>query len=274
MPAPPELPSAGGSPPPDDISVPLPHDGGGSPAPELPRNDFGFSSFSFSSPTNGFIVYAFGNEYPPQKQIFRTADGGQTWRETPLPPIELPYEPHIFFLDDVCGWIGGEDGKLAATTDGGQTWQLVPVPPDGRRGAVSHPRFLSPQAGYVVSANTVRRTTDGAATWSEMVPGAQPYDALHMFDAQRGIATQWLLGQLGIITTDDGGNHWQQIGALPPACSHWDGSELHFADATHGWLLGISGKRSTCRPACAAPRTVVAPGRRLPCRKGCTQASH
>lgn len=250
VPAPPELPQADALLPPHDVPAsPPPVDGGvASTAPITVTtapiiNTFTYSSFSFSSPTNGSIVCAFGNEYPPQKGLFRTQDAGQTWQDVALPAIELAAStPHIFFLDDTHGWIGGEYGTLAATSDGGQTWQSMLVKVNEPRPPAFHPQWVSPQQGYALVGNALWRTGDGGQTWSEILPGPQPYGALHMFDAQRGIATQWLFGQLGIIATDDGGYQWQQIGVLPPACSRWDYSQLHFADATHGWLLGNSGQ--------------------------------
>ena len=70
-------------------------------------------------------------------QLFRTADGGQTWAQLPDPPAvapinrggvqsALPAVSHIRFASATIGYLWGP--ALLMTTDGGRTWQTQPSP--------------------------------------------------------------------------------------------------------------------------------------------------
>lgn len=67
--------------------------------------------------------------------LFKTADGGQTWRETHVAPLQdnWDYQP-VNVIDSRHGWVamvstrGNRDGALSMTSDGGATWNAVKVP--------------------------------------------------------------------------------------------------------------------------------------------------
>lgn len=65
--------------------------------------------------------------------IFRTDDGGATWRRTFEDARPAAFLDGLAFADDHTGWVFGDpvDGAFAllATADGGRTWQPSPAPP-------------------------------------------------------------------------------------------------------------------------------------------------
>jgi photosystem II stability/assembly factor-like uncharacterized protein len=153
--------------------------------------------------------------------VFRTKDGGQTWRDV-TPPQPAP----------------GADASTAALgyfLDANTAWAAYGPPPD----AGGAPPYIQ-----------VWKTTDGGGTWTyasvdtSLVSGEafSPY-YLNFADAQHG----WLLVFLGggmmhayvaLFTTIDGGANWTDI--LDPSMDNdiqsFSKTGMVFADAQTGWL--------------------------------------
>jgi len=118
-------------------------------------------------------------------RLFRSADRGDTWRESALPPVA----PVVYsFTDDREGWAmvptggccvapprGSQCGApvtLSHTTDGGTTWlEIVPAglaPPGPCKSTI---RFADAQRGFIAAYDpagspVVYRSTDGGRTWT------------------------------------------------------------------------------------------------------------
>src|SRR5262249_26003137 len=56
--------------------------------------------------------------------LFKTADGGRTWRPILKEPVGRVYL--LEFADERTGWLGTD--RLRQTEDGGATWAPVPLP--------------------------------------------------------------------------------------------------------------------------------------------------
>jgi hypothetical protein len=113
--------------------------------------------------------------------LFRTTDGGRSWRQFALPaggPI------HFTTAQDGTLDSGSPAFDEYATHDGGLTWQRLPADP-GRRGQ-SELSMVTADAGWSRSAagecaadscqlvTQLLQTTDGGATWSPLpLPGGQ-----------------------------------------------------------------------------------------------------
>jgi photosystem II stability/assembly factor-like uncharacterized protein len=97
-----------------------------------------------------------------ETEIFRTADGGATWRKIAPPAGRWIDLEHVAFVDASHGWAVG-DGTVIATTDGGRTWTRQSVgPSDG----LSDLSFVSRTRGWVVG--------DGAAILTTTTGGGAP----------------------------------------------------------------------------------------------------
>jgi photosystem II stability/assembly factor-like uncharacterized protein len=122
-------------------------------------------------------------------RLFRSTDRGDTWRESAPPPIA----PAVFsFIDDREGW--------AMPARAG-------VPP--------------PLGGQCGTPVTLSHTTDGGATWQEIVPTGLPVPGpcrttIRFADAQRGyIAAYDPAGSPLVYRTADGGRSWTSSSRLP-----------------------------------------------------------
>src|SRR6266576_1864840 len=137
------------------------------------------------------------NTISPGCGIFKSTDGGLTWKRTGLEKtgaigriVVHPTNPNIVYVAALGQpWSPNPERGLYKTTDGGQTWQLV--------------KFISPQAGFIdvamdpsnpevlfaASWQRVRgpyflnsggpgsalwKTTDGGKTWTEVKGGGLP----------------------------------------------------------------------------------------------------
>ncbi len=112
--------------------------------------------------------------------IYTTNDGGDTWTQTPVGNIPncTSGETGIVDLCDAYGdnfWFGTTKGRIYKTTDKGLTW-TVSTTGLGTSAAID-PVFKDAMTGFVVGSNYstgtflgLKKTTDGGATWSTIVP--------------------------------------------------------------------------------------------------------
>ncbi|HEX4323272.1 MAG TPA: hypothetical protein VHZ77_01445 [Gaiellaceae bacterium] len=167
-----------------------------------------------------------------RSRIYRTTDGGRTWRVSIPPGCTAVCEGGaIDFLDARRGYslveTQASSNKLFRTADGGRTWQLVSQPSvygrivfvdrshgfafGGRPQMIIGP-FGGPPLGFVYE------TADGGRTWSRYDPAGsgsfveQPYSALghEVFLVQNGPNPDGGLNLAAatIYLTRDAGRHW------------------------------------------------------------------
>jgi len=142
-------------------------------------------------------------------------------------------------------WASGTHGTVVRTADGGATWTRDTVPGaaalDFRAIAAT-----SPDVAHVLSigdSSRIYRTTDGGRTWSLRFTSTRKgsfFDAIRFWDARHGIAmSDPVGGHFLIITTDDGGETWQEMPAAGmPAALPGEG-----AFAASGTCLIVLGER-------------------------------
>ncbi len=140
----------------------------------------------FLNPPEGWLL-ALGEPsagFQP-REIFHTADGGQTWTKLAWTHTWNPKSSAKGFADygDVLddgamafstardGWIAMPRGGLLHSGDGGHTWQKVRIEDVDNFDDL---HFASPSAGWVGGPPGLWATTDGGVTWHSLsLPGSQ-----------------------------------------------------------------------------------------------------
>ncbi len=186
-----------------------------------PSYSLGFSDITFTDPQHGWLIANYyGRGRSDIGGVFRTWDGGATWRRVilniqtksdsgPLIPGAL-HSAH--FTDANTGSITGEmyDGNnryffALHTRDGGKTWNLFRIP----SGASHATQFLDPARGWTaafapragggeatVYDSTLMRTGDGGLSWrKELVARGRRVRGLFFLSPTRG----WAVGDRGMI---------------------------------------------------------------------------
>ena len=124
---------------------------------------------AFPDPVHGFLI----TQTPDAAlTLYRTKDGGETWRSAPLPYVAVDVgAAYLEFVDAQTGWIALKMasssafsiGRLFATVDGGQTWEERMLP-------LGEPVQFSDALHGLVSGGPMGDelycTTDGGHTWA------------------------------------------------------------------------------------------------------------
>lgn len=171
------------------------------------------SPYSFASSTIGIYIHG--------DQIFRTQDGGRTWK--PAFTCRIKAEIQGLMREQGCNFavahmpspavgyavttaIGDIAFALAKTVDGGISWTLTPVRVSGRMGGDGHVYFLDEQTGFVSLykwGGNVYATNDGGQTWRGAVGLESSW--MRFADPEVGWSIQ---GNHPLTYTADGGKHW------------------------------------------------------------------
>ncbi len=223
------------------------------------------------SPVDPHILYFAANT------IWKTRDGGRTWRqispdltrktwETPATvgkyrdaPSAKPSQRGVIYslapsaLDINRIWAGTDDGLIHVTTDGGVNWkdvtpgQLTPW----SKVSILDASHFNRDAAYA-AINTLRlddlrphiyRTRDNGKTWTEIVsgiPDGAPVNVVREDPKRKGLL--YAGTEREVYVSFDDGDHWQSLRLNMPATSIRD---LLIKDddliaATHGrgfWIL-------------------------------------
>jgi photosystem II stability/assembly factor-like uncharacterized protein len=139
----------------------------------LPENsaesELSVQNMIFVSPTKGLLALRITSEMP-QTIVYITEDGGNTWTQLPVVfegygILETPSASEmIFYTDD----------QFYVTNDAGEN--ILQVSPDIKFGdSIIDMSFANSQTGWVITASPsneriLYKTTDGAATWTPLVP--------------------------------------------------------------------------------------------------------
>ncbi len=216
-----------------------PDNGSGHGAEDL-RYRFQWTAPILVSPHDPNVVYHAANV------LFRTADGGQTWR--PVSPdltrddeskqgwsggpitgdnTGVEFYGTIFAVAEsplVPGllWAGTDDGRVHVTRNGGETWDDVTprdLPQWATVAGIEASRFDA-GAAYLVADNHrldderpyLWKTTDHGASWRSLAGGLDPEVYLHVVreDPKRR-GTLYLGSERGVLFSRDDGESWRPL---------------------------------------------------------------
>jgi photosystem II stability/assembly factor-like uncharacterized protein len=222
------------------------------------------------SPIDPRVLFLAGNV------LFKTTNGGASWeiispdlsREKPDVPEsigvyrrpELATQPRRGVIYAVAPspkdintiWAGTDDGLIHVTKDGAKTWQNVTPPEITSWSKISQIDASHFDVGTAyVAVNRIRlddqkphifRTTDGGATWKEVVNGLPdgPVNTVKEDPQKRGLLFAGT--ETAVFVSFDDGNNWQPLRLNMPATSIRD-LVVHNDDivvGTHGrsfWIL-------------------------------------
>lgn len=137
--------------------------------------------------------------------IMKTTNGGVNW--------EVQQSPINAYLWDVTyvnanTWVAvgvyqssGNNGVILRTTNTGNNWVIVQNQNGANYKGVDFP---SPNAGYVVGAGTIHKSTDQGATWVLQPTGLGNFYTVDFYDDMIGAAA----GINSLRITSDGGQNW------------------------------------------------------------------
>lgn len=208
------------------------------------------------------------------ERIWRSGDGGRTWRRGQGPAgLQLG----VTLLDDGRAFIAGR-GPLKASSDVGKSWTPVDLvlrrPRDGEPAMAARVLHAADGVLIVVGDRVLGRSTDGGRTWTQLdVPPPQYYSGTAhgstvlvvggsgfvLRSADAGVtwsastlesramlravafadpATAVIVGTDGtILRSEDAGLTWAEVPS--PTLMHLRG--VAFADPSHGVIVGFHG---------------------------------
>lgn len=188
---------------------------------------------SFANDQIGLLTGIQNNDAGPEGSssvVYRTTDGGQTWKQLPLHlqgvagrPYDTLFEhPHFFNAKDAVftAVFSTELRKSAMYTtvftsyDAGATWTQISIQPT--------PRLCN-----------------------KATPGGGYFEA-QLLDLQHGWASCSVSGSVDYLlySTDDGGAHWNQVGSVNGQGNLISARDLDFVSTRLIWHLGHPGQDS------------------------------
>ena len=193
---------------------------------EIGSIPYGASELVFTSPQTGFVDANPGMAVSGSAYIYRTTDGGRTWKQNwqcqakvnvggltrniscVVGQIQFP-SPQVGYaaLGSGCsGWQCGGPSIIAKTTDAGESWNVLMAPGEANE-EVSGIFFLDENTGFVrLTSKKLHVTTDGGQTWRGIV--ATPGPLMRFADPSVGWAVEPGYSALKLSFTTDGGKRW------------------------------------------------------------------
>lgn len=175
--------------------------------------------------------------------IQRTTDGGVTWTDKQVGSTTSHFLG-IDFANALTGWAAGDaeqsfnHGMIYGTKDGGTTWTLQWEGGPDLDQLYDVAALTTKVAVAVGNANTLLRTTNGGATWTEPVHSAGSVFLGVDFVGKVG----YVVGNGSkVLQSRDGGVTWTDVSpTLPFSASLEDASFI--SGGKIGWVVGWDGE--------------------------------
>lgn len=137
----------------------------------LKTQNGGLNWFNINAPKAGngnfffyssLIGYVFGDG-----GIFKTSDGGKSWKKQISAADYGSVLYSAFFTDENNGFICGSSQTLLRTKNGGETWEKVSMSALGTNSSLNLITFINANTGFIVSsAGDILQTKDGGNSWA------------------------------------------------------------------------------------------------------------
>ncbi len=196
------------------------------------ENSFSFPSDFFRIT---FVNQNLGFASREHSEIYKTSDGGETWKEIKS-PTDAAFS--MQFLNPEVGFVAGNHGAIYKTLDGGNTWQWLGF--DGRKygNNLYSVFFINEDMGYATGVRgRIIRTYDGGKTWNEY---ATTYTTISQIELASESTVYGLVGN-SIIKTTNKGETWLDMGAPLPGAKT---KELDFINDSIGYAI-VGGQTGT-----------------------------
>lgn len=199
---------------------------------------------SFANAQDGWFFYKDGASFG--SFLYKTTDGGAHWtaENTTFAQGRQVAGAPVFITPEV-GWLALNHGAsplpgaLLITSDGGATWRTVGLL---RGWNVIGTDLLSSQVGFVVGQGGdgqqgfLAKTTDGGATFQQILPALAPESTIDFPDAQHGFGLGLPSNRGAFLATSDGGKTWRQVSVIADAGGGEPFSQS-FASARDGFAV-------------------------------------
>jgi photosystem II stability/assembly factor-like uncharacterized protein len=166
---------------------------------------------SFRDPMTGWLAL----RTTQQGRLYRTDDGGRTWRRVTLPVSALlitavaPTPDGAAILITSNGY--GSYGTAITSRDGGDHWESKRQLPDDLGGVPFRFSFLDHDHWLYANGDTVFVTNDAGARWTSFKPSVPPGHRLgtevRFFDRLHG----WANAGDALLRSEDGGRTWTLV---------------------------------------------------------------
>jgi photosystem II stability/assembly factor-like uncharacterized protein len=203
-----------------------------------------FLKVFFLDSLNGWIAGSTGyiGPYAPQGKIFKTTDGGKTWKSwnfySSFPGNGMGFSDAFFTTKDT-GWVISVN-EIYSTVDGGDNWNKDVK----SREFYYSISFADHSTGWIAGCipdekeeitYMVKKTTDAGKTWIyKKGPNITGHFDIHFIDLNNG----WILDSGGrIFNTSDGGENWIEDESIREQRINI----INFSSLKHGIAAGKAG---------------------------------
>lgn len=175
----------------------------------------------------GYILGSYFNDV-----ILKTENGGDIWFPLDLNKPDYPYTNNFYFVNELTGFVVGNDGQIFKTSDGGRNWTFKDEGWDNYNSVF----FVNEQVGYICGrSNTLIKTVDGGANWTDIDMTAFGFNLSFYKIVFTNELTGYILASGGkLIRTTDGGVTWSLL------YTSWASEmmQLYFVDENVGYMAG------------------------------------
>lgn len=167
-------------------------------------------SIHFKDNKSGWVLVSGGLDGPIYTDLYRTVDGGKTWRKS-YSHKESGFAKVVFF-DDKTGIVlpafWDLMPRIFRTTDGGNTFDQIIKGTNLRFNAF---HFINEQTGFANSEKGIVKSTDGGNNWTTVKEiKASYFERIKFFNDKEGIAICYDdSGSVFVYFTMDGGDNWK-----------------------------------------------------------------
>lgn len=166
---------------------------------------------SFRDPMTGWLAL----RTTEQGRLFRTDDGGHSWRRVTLPRSSLLMTAPAHTPDGAAILITsngyGSHGTAITSRDGGDHWQFPSQLPDDLGGIPFRFAFLDHDHWLYANGDTVFTTNDAGQRWTSFKPSVPPGHRLgtevRFVDRLHG----WANAGDALLRSEDGGRSWTLV---------------------------------------------------------------